>query len=102
MLKAILCVLLFLGNQAVAAAPSAEKLKHCTEVGQIASTVMSSRQKEVSMAKLMAIKTGDTALDNLVSSMTEDAYAQSAFRSPENQERAKNEFENKWFALCLK
>ncbi len=85
-----------------AAAPSEATTKECAALSEMAHNIMEARQQETSMAKLLAIKTGDSQLDELAATMTKDAYAQSAYSSPDNQKKAAREFENHWFSACLK
>ncbi|MHA4967650.1 hypothetical protein ACX0KY_13915 [Pseudomonas extremorientalis] len=88
-------------SSAFAAKPSDEALKLCTSVSEMAGSIMKGRQAEVSMARMMKASSGDPQMDNLGADIIKDAYKSSAFRTPENQQRAVSEFENKWFSACL-
>lgn len=97
-----LTVLVTVGSSAIAAAPSEAVLHECTSLSEMAKGIMEARQGEVSMAKMMAIKTGEKYTDDLSATLVEDAYSKSAYSSPENKQSAVSEFENKWFAACLR
>lgn len=88
-------------TSAFAAKPTEEALGFCTSVSEMAGSIMKGRQAEVSMAKMMKATSGDPQMDNLGADIIKDAYKTSAFRTPENQNRAVSEFENKWFSACL-
>ncbi len=87
---------------ALAAAPSEAVLHECTSLSDMAKGIMEARQDDVSMAKMMAIKTGEQYTDDLTAALVEDAYSKPAYRSPANKKSAMSEFENKWFAACLR
>ena len=93
--------LIIASNIALAAKPSDEILKFCTSVSEMAGSIMTGRQAEVSMAKMMKATSGDPQMDNLGAEVIKDAYKTSAFRTEENQKRAVSEFEKKWFSACL-
>lgn len=93
---------LFFIQQALAAKPTQEVLVFCTGVSEMANAIMTARQNDASMAKLMKAKSGDEGVNDLSSTMIEDAFSTSSFSTAEFKNKAISEFENKWFAACIK
>lgn len=94
---------LLLSLNVYADAPSEAVLAHCTGISEMAKSTMDARQQEVSMSKLMvAMKSPDANLNNLISEIIKDAYKAPAYGGKEYRDKESRRFENKWFAFCLK
>jgi hypothetical protein len=93
--------LLALSGQVMADAPDKAKLKRCTELSGTARAVMKARQNGVPMSKLMAVESGSKAFDDVMAEMVKDAFSKSKYDTEKFKKDSIQEFEDKWFALCI-
>lgn len=96
-----LALTMALSTVALAVAPDKAKLERCTGIGSIAGTIMKSRQNGASMAKLMAVETISKEFKDVMAEMIKDAFSTSIYSSDSYKQQAIQEFENKWFGLCI-
>jgi hypothetical protein len=80
-----------------------KRIALCKEVASAAKTIMEKRQDEIPMYKLIEIvhnKEKTTVVAEAFKSIIEQAYSESAMRTPENRIRQQDEFSNKLFRQC--
>ena len=83
---------------ALAAAEPAPMSEYCPKIAELANAVMVARQNGSPMREVMALADGN---DVMVSMVTE-AYGTPAYTIRENKEREIQDFEDKWYLLCVK
>lgn len=77
---------------------ASDVIKQCKAFEELASSIMSARQNNVSITKSLEIVGDNESMKSIVM----DAYSQPAMRTPENALRQRAEFANKWAMLCIK
>jgi hypothetical protein len=73
------------------------KLEECKFIESHASNVMSLRQKEVSLSRVIEAANGNEFTVNMIVG----AYESPHYSSKEYKERAKKEFANKYYLACF-
>ena len=75
---------------------------NCDDIAGLAKTVMETRQSGVSMSNMMKVAESDKgALGRIMKGMTIQAYKKPAYHGKELQQRMINDFEDKWYMLCI-
>jgi hypothetical protein len=83
--------------------PETKRIALCKEVASAAKTIMEKRQDEIPMYKLIEIvhnKEKTKVVAEAFKTIIEQAYSESAMRTPENRIRQQDEFSNKIFRQC--
>jgi len=86
-------------------AVSANAADNCTEIAELAKSIMSARQNGVPMVELVgAIKKSDTneALRNFMFALAKHAYSYPHMSVKRNKQRYINEFQNEYYLACIK
>lgn len=87
---------------AVAQDDLASRVEYCTRIGELAEAIMSARQSEVPMSRVMAIFAHERAtFASVASGFTEMAYERPAFLTAENRARAAASFRNDAESMCF-
>ncbi len=74
----------------------AEELSHCERVESLSRTIMTNRQADIPLIKMMKTASGE-----LVKSLILMAYKKPLWSADKNKERAINKFANEWYIACL-
>lgn len=85
-----------------------EKHGFCTELSELAETIMDARQNGVSMSSLMDLtlkKRGTSKLEKHLSNiqliLIQEAYAMPRFHASENIRKSVQDFKNQTYLLCI-
>lgn len=91
-------LLLALSTPAFASASEPVPMKEtCSSIAEVARVTMLARQVGVPMRQLLAPAEDSTLIDIIT-----EAYGHPAYRTPKNQDRAIQEFEDQWYLKCVK
>lgn len=77
---------------------ASDVIKQCKAFEELASSIMSARQNNVSIVKSLEIAGDNEAMKSIVM----DAYEQRAMSYEPNKVRQRAEFANKWAMRCIK
>lgn len=88
----------------VLASPVTAASSLCDSIAYLARAVMESRQGGAPMVKVMNVAKshGDASLSRIGVLMVEDAYEHPSYSTEKAQQRAVQEFEDKWYLQCHK
>ena len=78
--------------------PAQAEPASCQQIAELAKSIMTARQKGVSMSKVMEIA-GD---NKLFKEMMVDAYETGRYIVESNQRRETADFRDKWYLACYK
>ena len=78
--------------------PAQAEPASCEQIADLAKSIMTARQKGVSMSKVMELADGSA----LFESMIVNAYEVHRFKAPVWQEAEVAEFRDKWYMACYK
>ena len=78
-------------------------LEFCKPIHGLAETIMERRQEGVSMVKMLEIANPSDggSIKELSISLVEEAYSSPRYHTPENQQRAVQDFGNEKFKMCM-
>ena len=77
-------------------APALAKPASCEQIAELAKSIMTARQKGVSMVEMMG---EDGSLTEVI---VVDAYEEGRYRVEANQQRRIADFRDEWFMVCYK
>ena len=77
---------------------ASDVIEQCKAFEELAGSIMSARQNNVSIVKSLEIAGDNEAMKSIVM----DAYEQGAMSYEPNKVRQRAEFANKWAMLCIK
>jgi len=102
MLRTTALALLLLATPALAETPSpAEVAELCSNMEELATTIMTARQENRSMSQMMVlVEQADPSVKEVVRATIQDAYNQPAYSSDRGKERAISEFGNAVASMC--
>lgn len=83
-----------------AQAPAETAIEKCTAISSLAGTVELARQAGVTAAQVMGVAKPD--FEEVMKIMVEESYGGPRYSTPQYQQRAITEAENRWFLLCMK
>lgn len=97
-------MVLTLGVQQAHAQSSKEDLAECKRMEHSAKTVMESRQSDVPMSRLWEIaeESENEYIKEMYKMLIRSAYEKPRFAVEENQKKAVVEFQNDYFAACMR
>ena len=89
-----LAILMALSTTATALAKPAS----CEQIAELAKSIMTARQKGVSMVEMMGVGEDGSLTEVIVV----DAYEEGRYRVEANQQRRIADFRDKWYMACYK
>jgi hypothetical protein len=79
-------------------APALAKPASCEQIAELAKSIMTARQKGVSMVEMMGVGEDGSLTEVIVV----DAYEEGRYRVEANQQRRIADFRDEWFMVCYK
>ena len=79
-------------------APALAKPASCEQIAELAKSIMTARQKAVSMVEMMGVGEDGSMTEVIVV----DAYEEGRYRVEANQQRRIADFRDEWFMVCYK
>ena len=79
-------------------APALAKPASCEQIADLAKSIMTARQKGVSMVEMMGVGEDGSLTEVIVV----DAYEEGRYRVEANQHRRVADFRDEWFMACYK
>jgi hypothetical protein len=79
-------------------APALAKPAICEQIAELAKSIMTARQKGVSMVEMMGVGEDGSLTEVIVV----DAYEEGRYRVEANQHRRVADFRDEWFMACYK
>ena len=79
-------------------AAAEEEQANCEQIAELAKSIMTARQKGVSMVEMMGVGEDGSLTEVIVV----DAYEEGRYRVEANQQRRIADFRDEWFMACYK
>lgn len=77
-----------------------DKAEYCATISKLSETVMTTRQRGISLNQMLEVTSEATAGDELAKQMILDAFDQPRFSTASLQVRTIEDFRDKWTLIC--